>query len=59
MLSNMPLFTGNMTNVQWGFMNNLDGGYSSIPPLTSANKSVKTFSSGIGKDESTKKEDRS
>ena len=59
MLSNMPLFTGNMTNVQWGFMNNLDGGYSSIPPLTSANEGVKTFSSGIGKDESTKKEDRS
>ncbi|KAF0274381.1 hypothetical protein FOG51_00607 [Hanseniaspora uvarum] len=59
MLSNMPLFTGNMTNVQWGFMNNSDGGFSSIPPLTSANEGVKTFSSGIGKDESTKKEDRS
>lgn len=58
LLTNMPLFTSNISNVQWGFLTNGEGPFTGIPPLTSVNEGVKTFSSGIGKEEAVKKDDK-
>lgn len=55
--ANIPLFSSVIPNIHWGFSNVPEGAFTSIPTFSSANDGMKTFSSSIGKEEGSNKEE--